>query len=149
MGTLGSFSGGVPGTSFTASLTVHDNDTKGIYTWQSLSAQNLAGKISNIITGNDEYTLGGFVERDMYFDPQANEVVMGTYVSDTAKVVGLDKDLIAMTFYGDLADHVRGYSFTSPSGVINDDGNILYWNDVSEVQNNTTGLSFIRIREDV
>jgi len=149
MGTLGSFSGAVPGTSFTASLTVHDNDTKGIYTWQSLSAQNLSGKISNIITGNDEYTLGGFVERDMYFDPQANEVVMGTYVSDTAKVVGLDKDLIAMTFYGDLADHVRGYSFTSPSGVINDDGNILYWNDVSEVQNNTTGLSFIRIREDV
>jgi hypothetical protein len=149
MGTLSSFSGATPGSTFTASLGVHDNDTKGTYQWQSLSAINMAGKVTNIITGNDTYTLGGFVERDMYFDPQANEKAMGVNVSDTSKVVAVDKDLIAMTFYGDLNDHVRGYSFTSPSGVINNSGNILYWNDVSEVQNNTTGLSFIRIREDV
>ena len=149
MGTLGSFSGSTPGSTFTASLAVHDNDTKGTYQWQSLSAQNLAGKITNIITGNDEYILGGFVERDMYFDPQANEKVMGVYVSDVNKLVAVDKDLIAMTFYGDLNDHVRGYSITGPSGVINNNGNILYWNDVMEVENNTTGLSFIRIREDI
>ena len=149
MGTLSSFNGTTPGSTFTASLGVHDNDTKGTYQWQSLSAQNLAGKITNIINGNDTYTLGGFVERDMYFDPQANEKTMGVYVADSSKVVAVDKDLIAMTFYGDLNDHVRGYSFTSPSGTINNNGNILYWNDVLEVQNNTTGLSFIRIREDV
>jgi len=149
MGTLSSFNGATPGSTFTASLGVHDNDTKGTYQWQSLSAVNMAGKTTNIITGDDNYTLGGFVERDMYFDPQANEKSMGVNVSDSAKVVAVDKDLIAMTFFGDLNDHVRGYSFTSPSGVINNTGNILYWNDVSEVQNNTTGLSFIRIREDV
>ena len=149
VGTLGSFSGSVPGATFISSLAVHDSDTKGTYAWQSLHAQNLAGKITNIITGNDNYTLAGFVERDMYYDPQANEAVMGVYVFDPTKVVAVDKDLISMTFFGDLADHARGYSFTSPSGVINDNGNILYWNDVMEVENNTTGLSFIRIREDV
>jgi hypothetical protein len=152
-GTLSSITGSIPGSNFTATITVYDTNTNGLYTWQSLTAENLAGLTQTTIDTNgsndDTYIIGGFTERDIYFDPQAAEASLGTHVSDTSKLVAVDKDLIAMTFYGDLDDHSRGYSITEPSNTINPTGNILYWNDVMERENNTTGLSFIRIREDV
>ncbi len=147
-GTFGAFSGTVPGDDFVAVLSIHDNDANGTYTWQSLQAENLAGIVTNVITGNDTYEIGGFVERDIYFSPQSMEETLGVNVSDASKLVAVDKDLISMTYYNDLDDHSRGFSITGPSGVLNPTGNILYWNDVTDRENNTTGLSFIRIRED-
>jgi len=148
-GTLTVFGGSLPGTTFIATINIDDADSNGVYNWQSLSAENLSGLVQTSISGNSTYEIGGFTERDIYFDPQANEASLGTEVSDVSKLVAVDKDLIAMTFFGDLNDHIRGYSITGPSGTINNTGNILYWNDVTEVQNNTTGLSFIRIKETV
>lgn len=146
-GTLGTFSGGT--SIYNATITIHDNDTNGVYTWQSLVAINLANQTQNVISGNDTYEIGGFVERDIYFSAQSLEEALGTSVSDTTKLVAVDKDLIDMTFYADLDDHVRGYSITEPTMTYNATGNILFWNDVTDRENNTTGLSFIRIREDV
>jgi len=152
-GSLGSFSGSTPGSVFNATITIDDNDTNGTYNWQSLSAQNLAGLTQNTIdtsgSNDDTYVIGGFVERDIYFDPQAIKMPLGTYVSDTSKLHAVDKDLITMTFYSDLNDHVRGFSITDSSGNYDAHGNYLYWNDVAERESNTTGDSFIRIREDV
>lgn len=149
VGSLSAFSGSVPGSTFTATLGVHDNDARGVHTWASLVAVNLAGLTQNIITGDDTYEIGGFVERDIYFSPQSNEETLGVNIGDATKTVCLDKDLQAMTYQAsNLGDVRRGYTFTQPSGVFNANGNILYWNDVQDVENNTTGLSFIRIRED-
>ena len=148
-GNLSSFGGTVPGTTFFATLGVHDNDDRGVFPWQSLSAENLAGQIQTVINGDDTYEIGGFVSRDIYFSPQANEAVLGTNVSDPIKTVCLDKDLQLMEYRAsDLSDYRRGYSFTDPSNVFNAQGNILFWCDVQDVENNTTGLSSIRIRED-
>ena len=152
-GTFGSFSGSVPGTSFTATLTIHDNNTNGTYIWQSLVAVNLANSTQSTIdtsgSNDNTYEIGGFVERDIYFAAQSLEENLGTSVSDTAKLVAVDKDLIAMTFYADLLDHVRGFSITQPTMTYNATGNILFWNDVTDRENNTTGLAFIRIQEEV
>jgi len=152
-GTLAGFSGSLPGTTFTATITVDDADTNGTYTWQNLDAENLAGLTQNTIdtsgSNDNTYVIGGFTERDIYFDPQAIKMPLGTYVSDTSKLHAVDKDLITMTFYSDLNDHVRGFSITDSSGNYDPHGNYLYWNDVAERESNTTGDSFIRIREDV
>jgi hypothetical protein len=152
-GSLGSFSGSVPGTVFTATITIDDDDTNGTYNWSSLSAENLSGLTQTTIdtsgSHDDTYVIGGFTERDIYFDPQAIQMPLGTYVSNTGKLHAVDKDLITMTFYTDLNDHVRGFSIVDSNGNYDATGNYLYWNDVAERESNTTGDSFIRIREEV
>ena len=152
-GSLGSFSGTVPGSTFNATITIDDDDTNGSYQWGNLTTENLSGMSQSTIdtsgSNDDTYVIGGFVERDIYFDPQAVKMPLGTYVSNTSKLHAVDKDLITMTFYSDLNDHVRGFSITDSSGNYDATGNYLYWNDVAERESNTTGDSFIRIREDV
>jgi len=49
------------GTTWTRSIQIHDNDTKGTYSFSAISGINLAGIETTIFTGSDEYTLGGFV----------------------------------------------------------------------------------------
>lgn len=141
------FSGSVPGTSFTNTLGVNDSDGKGTFSWGSLVAENLAGKIQNVIANGAQYTLGGFVSRLMYFAPNADEVTMGVQVSDTSKLEALDKDEIAMTYYNNFDDQVRAYTICEPSNTLNPNGNIIHWNDAAQVAANTTGLSRIRIEE--
>jgi hypothetical protein len=152
-GALGSFSGTVPGDTFNATITIDDDDTNGTYTWSNLTSENLAGITQTTIdtsgSNDDTYVIGGFTERDIYFDPQAIKMPLGTYVSDVTKLHAVDKDLIQMTFYADLNDHERGFSIVDSNGDYDPTGNYLYWNDVAERESNTTGDSFIRIREDV
>ncbi len=148
-GDLSVLGGTVPGTVFTATLNVKDSHQKGTYNWGAVHAKNLAGKVVTTLTDDTSYTLGGFTERDIHFAPQSKEAPLGVYVSDVNKLVAVDKDLIAMEYKNNLDNAVRGFSITDPSNVHNPQGNILFWNDEEQVQNNTTGLSFIRIREDV
>lgn len=63
---LGSWVGS--GMNFTRYLRVHDDDTKGGYSWQNLVATNLAGIVTNTITSGGSYTLGGFVSRTVTWD---------------------------------------------------------------------------------
>jgi len=148
-GTLGSFSGALPGSTFTATITIYDTDINGTYNWGNLSADNLAGLTQTSITGDDTYEIGGFTERDVYFDPQSVKTSLGTFVSNINKLEALDKDLIPMTFYSDLNDYVRGFSIVDSGGAYDPNGDYVYWNDVAERESNTTGLSFIRIKENV
>jgi hypothetical protein len=152
-GSLGTFSGSIPGSTFNATITIDDDDTNGTYIWGNLTSENLAGIAQTTIdtsgSNDDTYVIGGFVERDIYFDPQAVKMPLGTYVANTSKLHAVDKDLITMTFYTDLNDHVRGFSIVDSNGNYDATGNYLYWNDVAERESNTTGDSFIRIREDV
>lgn len=69
-GSKGTFTGGWSGgpSVWTHSFQVHDEDEKGTFTWANLSATNLAGIETTSISGNDEYTLGGFVARTVTWD---------------------------------------------------------------------------------
>lgn len=73
---VGSWIDGGDSTSFTRTLQVHDDDTKGSYSWGSLSATNLAEKEVTTYTGGNTYTLRGFVSRDIALAAFANEAVM-------------------------------------------------------------------------
>lgn len=73
-GTLGTFSHSANATTFTASMGVHDNDSKGTHTYSSINAVNLAGKTVTTIGSGSQYTFGGFVSRTKTLTAQTNEV---------------------------------------------------------------------------
>jgi hypothetical protein len=143
---IGSWAGS--GSSFSRILQVHDNDPKGTFNWLNFSATNLAGKTITTIN-TPTYVLGGFVYRDIYFPVIDDEEPIGVSVSNISKVVALDKDLVPMTYQGNLNDGTRVYTITGPSQVVNVNGSNVYWADRTEVNNNTTGGAFIRIEETV
>lgn len=132
---------------FSRIMQIHDNDPKGTFPYINLSAIGLSGLETTNITGNNQYILGGFVSRDIFFGIIENEAALGANISDITKVNAVDKDLIQMTYQPSLLNGIRRYSITGPTGVLNQTGAILFWADETEVDNNTTGLSFIRIEE--
>lgn len=72
---------------WTRALTVHDNDDKGTFTFNSLSAKSLSGRIVTAITGSADYVLGGFVFRTLTVPAYPNrQVAIGTKVVNTAKL---------------------------------------------------------------
>lgn len=81
---LGLFTGG-PGV-WTALLRVLDTDEKGVFAWGSLVATNLSGIVTAVITGDGNYTLGGFVARTLTFAPFATLSAMNVEVVDFTKL---------------------------------------------------------------
>jgi hypothetical protein len=80
----GGFSGS--GTTWTRALQVHDDMTKGTYSWGSISGTNLAGIVTSAITGNSTYVLGGFVSRSITLAAYANEADMNVEAITYANV---------------------------------------------------------------
>lgn len=61
-------------------------DEKGTFTFTGLSATGLSGLVQTAINSGEDYTLGGFVARDVTFDsftPTSNETVV---ISDQARL---------------------------------------------------------------
>jgi hypothetical protein len=82
--TGGGFTGGP--TVWTRTFQVHDDDTKGSYAWGSIAATNLAGILTNTITGDSNYTLGGFVSRGITLAAFANTADMNVEATTYANV---------------------------------------------------------------
>ena len=85
-GTLGAFNYSATATTFTASMGVHDNDSKGNHTYSAINAVNLAGKTVNTISSGAQYTFGGFVSRTINLSAQTNEVSINVLHVDYSKV---------------------------------------------------------------
>jgi len=165
-GTLGTFSGSVPGTTFTASLNVSDSDTNGTYTWGSLSARNLANIETTSISGDDQYTIGGFIKRRLTVSAYSAEVSIGTYVSDTTKLVCTNlsegdensENFSYQSYSNDTTldpNNTTGvnindkYTITDPSNNTDNHGNIWFNLDRPNRAGNTTGTMQIDIEEEV
>lgn len=72
---------------WTRALTVHDNNAKGTFTFNSLSAKSLSGRIVTALTGSADYVLGGFVFRTLTIDAYPNrQAAIGTKVVNTGKL---------------------------------------------------------------
>lgn len=85
-GTLGPFNHSATATTFTASMGVHDDNSKGNHTYSSINAVNLAGKTVSSITSGSTYTFGGFVSRTLDLSAQTNEVEMNVLHTTYSKV---------------------------------------------------------------
>lgn len=81
---LAAFAGG-PAV-WTASLRVLDTDDKGVFNWGAILGTNLAGIPTAAITGDAQYTLGGFVARTLTFAAFATTAAMGVEVVDFTKL---------------------------------------------------------------
>lgn len=132
---------------WTQNLRVHDDDEKGVFQFSLTEAKNLAGKTVNVLSGDRDYELGGFVSRTIQVPAFQNEFDLGVNVSDTSKVVARDKDAILLVYQNDLADNLKSYAITAPSTTLNIKGNLFYWADSQAVNNNSTGLATITIEE--
>ncbi|MEQ8624484.1 MAG: hypothetical protein RJQ00_06500 [Vicingaceae bacterium] len=129
------------------SLRVHDDDQKGIFQFGLTEAKNLAGRTVNVLTGDADYELGGFVSRVLVVPAFQNELDLEVNVADTSKVVARDKDSILLTYKNNLIDELKTYSITAPSQTLNVKGNLFFWADQQAVNNNTTGLATITVEE--
>jgi hypothetical protein len=150
----GGFTGGP--TSWTRSLQIHDDDSKGTGTFSSLVATSLSGIEQNTINSGDKYTVGGFVERTLTIDSWPNrETNIGTQVSDTAKLEceNLSKGGdgpnggTVFTYDADTDNEVDKFTITEPTGVANPTGNLWYNKDEANAVSNTGGSAQVILEE--
>lgn len=130
-------------------LRVHDDDQKGVFQFSLTQATNIAGKVVSVLTGDNNYELGGFVRRTIQAPPfnAGRELDLLVTVSDTSKVVVRDFAGALLTYKNDFTDQIKTYTITGPVGVLNVMGNYFYWTDSQAVNNNTTGLTTITVEE--
>lgn len=132
---------------FEQAIEVHDNDLKGNYELQLLSAKNLAGLTVTAFKSTAVYVLGGFSRRVLQIEAFGNEALIGTAVTDVSKLIVSDKDQIPMSYKSNLEEGLLSYTITQPSIVLNPEGNLFHWNDSQAINNNTTGLATITMEE--
>lgn len=140
-------------TTWTRSLQIHDDNTKGTYAWGAISATNLAGKVTTTITTGPNYVIGGFVFRTLTVAAWPNrETAIGTAVANTAKLqcTNLSKGSsgsLNYIFEAQVADTVDKYTITQPSTVYNAQGNIFRNNDLANSISNTSGTLAVELEE--
>jgi hypothetical protein len=145
----GSWAGGP--TIYTRTLQVHDDDVKGTYNWQNLSATNLAGIVTTTITGGTDYELGGFVSRTLTFPAFSQETTLNVAVVDYTKIqagifTATSYAAVRHTPQGDHADAVNEYTIDSP---LETNPQTLWWNDVTAASSNSSGTAAITDVEEV
>lgn len=130
---------------WTRELTVHDNDDKGTFTFNSLVAKSIGGRIQNSIQGNADYVLGGFVFRTLTIPAYPNrQAAIGTLVVNTAKLrcTNLSKGASGSLNYIYQADQtpaINRYTVLT--------SNIWYNCDNANASSNTGGILQIELEE--
>lgn len=140
---LGAWAGA--GATWTRTLQVHDNDDKGTKTWQGLSATNLAGVITTVITTGATYELGGFVPRSLTFSVFSQITTMNVAVTDYSKVTAgiftaTNQPAQRNPVQGDTSNLVDTFTVLSP---LNTNPQSVFWNDVTQANANTSGTAQI------
>ena len=129
---------------YTRALRVHDNDAKGSYTWQSLSAVNLSGLPTTAITGDASYVLGGFVPRNLVFPAFSQSTILNVPVVDYSKLVAgifsaTNQPAIRTPSQGDVANYVNRFTVLTLGTL----PTTLWWSDVAASSSNSSGTALI------
>lgn len=141
----GSWVSNSDGKVWTRTLVVHDNDAKGTFTFNSLQATTISGKVQTAINAGADYTIGGFVFRTLQVAAFPNrEVAIGTDVVNTAKLrcTNLSKGAsgsLNFTYQADQTPGVDRYTINN--------GNTWYNCDGANASSNTGGNMFIELEE--
>lgn len=170
----GAWSGSGEVTSSSRPLSISDIDSKGNAIFSNLSGlTNLAGKpvvTNNISSGDENYVVGGFVEREIIFNIADYSKSIGTTVSDTSKLIVTDVDGVIdksapLTFRNSLVegDDLNNFlttstlNFSSSFTVADSDtdpispdnqGGFVFILDRLAIENNTTSFR-IKIEESI
>jgi hypothetical protein len=146
----GAWAGAVPGTSYTRTLQVHDDDVKGTYTWQSLTATNLSGIVTSVITGDATYVLGGAVARTITFAAFSQTANIGVAIVDYSKVqagvfTATNQPALRNAVQGDTSNISNTYTVTA-LGV---NPTTVFWNDQAAAASNSSGTAQLTAFEEV
>lgn len=148
-----SWTGNPAKTVWTRKLRVHDDNAKGTFSWNSLSAKSKSGRVITAITAGPSYVIGGFVFRTLNVAAYPNrEAALGTKVVDPSKLrsTNLSKGptgSLNFTYQGSLVAGVNKFSITGPTGVFNAAGTLWYNNDAANATSNTAGTMMVEVEE--
>lgn len=145
-GASGTFTGSWSGSGavYTRTMQVHDNDTKGTFTFTSILATGLAGlTVTSIATGST-YVLGGFVSRNLTFasfsQTTAMNVAVVTYAKLTAGIfTATNQPALLNASQGNHSNILNTYTVDTLS--VNP--STIYWNDVAAASSNSGGTAQI------
>jgi len=144
---VGSWTGGP--TVWQRGLQVTDAHPKGTYAWQAVSATNLAGLTTTVITGDDQYVLGGFVARSVTFAPFATTAQMVVPVGDfgklTAGIFTATNQIATKQPIGTSPPVTNGYTIDA-TGVSPTE---IQWLDTTAATTNATGTAQLLDIEEV
>jgi len=151
-GNRGTFSGSWAGgpSTWTRTLQVSElvPDEKGTFTWEGLVATGRAGLVQNTIGSGANYTLGGFVQRDLTFAAYATTTLIGTSVVTfsklTAGIFTATNQPALRQPIGTSPPVVNGYTIAA-AGV---NPTTLIWLDTVAAATNSTGTAKITAVEE-
>ena len=145
----GGFTGGP--TAWVRTLQVHDNDTKGNYSFSTLVATGLSGLVQNTINSGAAYTLGGFVQRTLTFAAFSQNTTLNVGVVTYAKLqagifTSTNQPALRNAVQGDVSNIANTYTVLTLGNV----GPItLFWNDSAAASANSSGTAQITAVEEV
>lgn len=140
-------------TVWTRSIAIHDDNVKGVHSFNSLQAVGLSGLIQNNITTGETYTIGGFVFRVLTVAAFPNrEASIGTKVTSVGKLrcTNLSKGAsgtLNATYKVNLDNELARYTITGPTKTLNPQGTLWYNSDAANATSNTSGTMQIEIEE--
>ncbi len=140
------------GSHYSFMLTVTDTDPRGVFSWSSFSAKNLAGRITTSYNGNNTYEIGGFVMRTLTVAVLSRTVAFTPTVSNVTKlqVTNLSKGAsgsLNTTYKSTKVDEVDRYTIVDSNEDLDPNGNYWYNLDKLNSESNTTGTMQIEIAE--
>lgn len=134
---------------WSSSISVRDDDEKGVFSFSSLVATNRAG-ISQTIINNPNYEIGGFTERMITIPSFSNKQELGAYVTDISKLLCRDNAGVLLTYKANKSNVPLTFTITNISGTVvpaGVDATHFYWTDQNAVEINSTGTATIYIEE--
>lgn len=140
---VGSWSGGP--TTWTRTLQVDETtpDEKGTFAWSGLVATGLAGLVQNSVGVGANYTLGGFVARNLTFAAFATTTQIGTSVEDfsklTAGIFTATNQAAVKQSIGTSPPVVNGYTIAATGA----NPTSLIWLDTAAAGSNSGGTAQI------
>lgn len=135
---------------WTRTLQVHDDDVKATYTWQNPSITNLAGLVTNAITGDVQYVLGGFVARNVTFPAFSQNGTINVEVVDYSKLTAgiftsTNQPSTRNPVQGDTSNLVDTYTVL----VLGVNPSTVFWNDLAAASANSGGTAQLLAIEEV
>lgn len=137
---------------YTRTFQVHDDDTKGSYTFGGLTAVNKAGLQTTIATGQG-YVLGGFVFRTLTVAAFPNRsTAIGTNVANTAKLRCSnlskgDSGSLNFTYQSAITDAENRFTIVDNADNFDADGGYWYNCDAANASSNSSGTMQIELEE--
>lgn len=133
---------------WSTTLTINDTHSKGAHTFSIISLINEALISGSTISSGQNYTVGGFLTRNIVFPAFARYAPIGTSVTDinktSAKYSGAENNL---TLHLDTGDYFQGYTIVDSGGLFNAIGTHLWISDAAYAGANTSGTLTLEIQE--